>query len=83
MAFKGNKPATSIDYVIGKLAGDYQYQVAKFADDGAPLQVYRVMYNHETGRGRCDCPAGMYRGTGSGDKHVLMVKKWLETNKDS
>ena len=71
------KAPTTVDYVIAKLEAPNRYQVSKFGDGAAPLQVYTVTYNPETGYGKCDCPAGAYRGTGSADKHVKMVKGWL------
>lgn len=66
-----------VDYVIGPTAVPFKYQVTKFSGD-TPLNVYNVTYNPQTGYGRCDCPAGSYRHTGSADKHVKMVAEWLK-----
>lgn len=74
--------ATAVDYVIGKSAvRPNAYTVTKFGDGGEPLVTYNVVYNHETGYGRCDCPAATYRGTGSADKHVVLVKNWILAQK--
>jgi len=69
------------EYIIGQV-GEGKFTVAKF-EPGEPLPrvVYNVSYNHVTGRGKCDCPAAMYRGTGAQDKHVLMVAGWLATGR--
>lgn len=69
--------ASDTDYVIGRLQEPNTFRVTKFVGD-APKNSYTVKFVPATGYGRCDCPAGMYRHTGSADKHVLMVKKWLE-----
>lgn len=70
--------SASVDYVIAKKAEPHHFQVTKFSDDSVPLNVYNIVFNSSTGAGRCDCPAAAYRQTGARDKHVLMVKRWLE-----
>lgn len=71
-------PKSAPEYVIGQSAvAPNKFTVAKFEGGDEPKVVYDVTYNPETGYGKCDCPAAAYRGTGSGDKHVLMVKQWL------
>lgn len=74
-----------VDYVVSEVpppadaSGPLRYfRVTKFSGD-EPKGHYNVKYNPQTGYGRCDCPAAAYRNTGSGDKHVLMVKKHLST----
>jgi hypothetical protein len=74
----------AVEYVIGRSAvNPNRYTVSKFkdGDDGAPLQVYTVIYNRESGAGRCDCPAGVYRKLGPADKHVKMVAAWCKEQK--
>ena len=69
------------EYVIGVGAKPNHYTVAKFrpGDSGAPAVVYEVVFNPDTGYGRCNCPAAAYRNTGSADKHCKMVADWLKT----
>lgn len=65
------------DYVIREVGKD-RYEVAKFVYGCAqPTAVYTVTFN-KLGQGKCDCAAAVYRGTGDGDKHVKMVRKWLQ-----
>lgn len=67
------------EYYIGRL-GPITFQVTKFRDgDETPAAVYNVQWDETTGKGKCDCPAGTYRGTGPNDKHVKMVRNWVET----
>jgi hypothetical protein len=66
------------EYVIGQSAvNPLAFTVTKFIGD-APRVTYNVVCNIATGYGKCDCPAAAYRNTGSADKHVLMVRKWLQ-----
>jgi hypothetical protein len=66
------------DYVIGQSAADpTQFTVSKFEGGEQPTATYKVIYRPKTGFGRCDCPAATFRFTGSKDKHVLLVKRWL------
>lgn len=69
------------EYVIFRL-GEDKFEVVKFniyASDEAPASaIYHVTWNSNTGKGKCDCPAAAYRQTGINDKHVQMVKKWVE-----
>lgn len=72
-----------IDYVIGESKASASkiarsFTVTKFGNGDMPLNTYTVLFNPQTGYGKCDCPAAVYRNTGSADKHVLMVKKWLD-----
>jgi hypothetical protein len=66
------------EYFIRRSLGDLQFEVTKFVDGDLPVATYKVTYNDSTGIGKCDCPAATYRQTGSNDKHVRLVKKWLE-----
>lgn len=64
--------------------GGIDYQVSKFdsmVGGEQPLATYDVKYNPSTGYGKCNCHAAVYRQTGSTDKHVLMVKEWIETGR--
>lgn len=72
---------STADYVIARL-GPAKFQVAKFGDSEQPLAVYTVEYSVESDKGKCDCQAAIYRGTGSQDKHVRMVAQWVK-NGDS
>lgn|GEM_PF-4547520 len=74
-----------VDYVIGQSRiAPNTFTVSKFGDGDVPLVTYNVIYNPNTGYGKCDCPAARYRSTASGDKHVLMVKAWLnQRNKET
>jgi len=67
------------EYCIRRVLGGLHFEVTKFADDGdLPIVTYKVQYDHSTGKGKCDCPAATYRQTGSTDKHVRLVRKWIE-----
>lgn len=57
-----------------------EFEVAKFSSMSGgeqPVAVYNVKYNPPRQLGRCNCPAGSYRGTANTDKHVLMVAQWI------
>ena len=83
MAKVNSSASASVDYVVAKKTEPNHYQVTKFGDDSIPLGVYSVVYNPNTGYGKCDCPAAAYRQTGARDKHVQMVKGWLaRSNKE-
>jgi hypothetical protein len=73
------KASKDVEYFV-KQVDDVHFEVAKFnfRVGSEPIAVYKVRYNPATGAGRCDCPAASYRGTGAEDKHVKMVKEWLE-----
>jgi hypothetical protein len=74
----------SDDYVIGQSATHInRFTVTKFNDSGESIVTYEVVYNPETGYGKCNCPAGMYRNTNANDKHVKMVKAWLTSQKEA
>ena len=77
-----SKSVISEDYVIAR-KGEDTFTVTKFVDKGIPFNVYNVIYKPKTGYGKCDCPAAVYRQTGSADKHVLMVKTWLDRQQDA
>lgn len=77
-----SKSVISEDYVIAR-KGEDTFTVTKFGDKGIPLNVYNVIYKPKTRYGKCDCPAAVYRQTGSADKHVLMVKTWLDRQQDA
>lgn len=65
-----------------KNEGLNQFEVAKFnsmVGGEQPQRVYTVTIS-KLNQGKCDCPAGMYRGTGDSDKHVRMVRSWLAAN---
>lgn len=56
------------------------YLVAKFdsmTGGEQPLSEYTVKYDPPKIRGKCNCAAGSYRGTGETDKHVIMVQDWI------
>lgn len=75
--------AKDFEYYIKRIDATH-FEVAKFAtlDGDQPLAVYRVRWDTARMSGRCDCPAGSYRGTGTNDKHVQMVAQWV-SNGDS
>jgi len=76
---KGFLVATKFEYYVRRL-GVINYEVAKFGSmtgGEQPLVVYKVIYDPSRNRGLCDCPAGMYRGTGILDKHVRIVQDWI------
>ena len=66
------------EYFIKRTLGDLHFEVTKFVDGDLPVATYKVTYDHSTGKGKCDCPAATYRQTGSDDKHVRLVAKWIE-----
>lgn len=66
------------EYFIKRTLGDLHFEVTKFVDGDLPVATYKVEYNDSTGVGKCDCPAATYRQTGSNDKHVRLVRRWLE-----
>lgn len=75
------------EYVIRELEPG-KFEVKKFDPDtindgGQPLHTYYVLYNPPHQRGRCDCPAGTYRGTGANDRHVGFVIRWIEGGRQS
>lgn len=68
------------EYYVRRV-GEVNYEVSKFdsmAGGAQPLVVYKVIYEPGRLRGKCDCPAGTYRQTGIKDKHVQIVKEWIE-----
>jgi hypothetical protein len=67
------------DYYIRRI-GPTSFEVAKFESFGGdqPKSVYQISWDPKTQRGRCNCPAYVYRGKGVQDKHIQMVKKWVE-----
>lgn len=73
--------STEYEYVVFRL-GEDRFEVVKFdvhASDEAPATaIYHVTFNPITGKGKCDCPAATYRQTGANDKHIRLVKKWIE-----
>lgn len=74
--------ADKFEYYVRRKEG-INYEVAKFPSMGGgeqPERVYYVIYDpsRTPERGRCDCPAGMYRQTGVNDKHVQIVKEWIQ-----
>lgn len=78
MATKSSK---RYEYYIARVPGsDRDFTVAKFDSmEGGeqPLAVYNVRYDKDKQSGKCNCHAAVYRGTGSNDKHVLMVRQWI------
>lgn len=74
----------NVEYVIGEVAESATshhrtFTVTKFEGGDQPTGSYKVLYNPISGYGRCDCPAAVYRNTGSADKHVKMVAQWLQS----
>lgn len=71
--------AERFEYYVRR-TGEATFEVSKFpeGDSGGaqPLRVYKVVYTGT--RGKCDCPAGMYRGMGMEDKHVKLVQRWIK-----
>lgn len=65
------------EYFIKRVLGDLQFEVTKFVDGDLPVNTYKVTYDAVTGKGKCDCPAATYRQTGSNDKHVRLVRRWI------
>lgn len=68
-------------YVKEKESG--VYIVSKFESmlgGEQPLSAYTVKYDPPRIRGKCDCWPGR-RGAGESDKHVGIVKEWLEKGK--
>lgn len=64
------------EYYIRRLS-TLRFTVAKFDGRTEPTEVYNVSFSSATDTGRCSCPAYRMWGTGSSDKHILMVKKWV------
>lgn len=67
------------EYYVRRI-DEVTFEVAKFRDMSGgeqPSRVYTVNWNAARGTGKCNCPAGSYRGTGKNDKHVLMVQQWI------
>lgn len=76
-------PNEQFEYYVQQV-DETHFKVAKFremAGGEQPIHVYGVVYNAARDTGKCDCPAGTYRGTGKEDKHVKMVKQWLASGK--
>ena len=76
---KSTSVSISTEYYIRR-TGEITFAVAKFnsmTGGEQPLAVYSVIWDPSRNRGKCDCPAGMYRGTGADDKHVKMVRDWI------
>lgn len=74
---------TQFEYYVRQI-DEVNYEVAKFASmDGGeqPINVYNVVWNAVRGTGKCNCAAGTYRGTGKEDKHVKMVRQWIDGGK--
>jgi hypothetical protein len=72
--------ADKFEYFVRR-TGSTTFEVAKFPSMGGgeqPERIYKVSYNAARDDGKCDCPAGMYRGTGKNDKHVQIVKEWIK-----
>lgn len=74
---------TKYEYFI-KRKGPIDFEVAKFEDFGGsqPVSLYKVVWDPHSGKGKCDCPAYVYRQMGTNDKHIQMVKQWV-ANGDS
>lgn len=66
------------EYYIKQIS-DTVFEVSKFGDSDLPVAVYTVEYNSTTGKGKCNCPAAIYRKTGSKDKHVQLIIEWLNS----
>lgn len=74
--------AEKFEYYVRR-RGEITFEVAKFREmtgGEQPLVVYNVVYDPSRNppRGKCDCPAGTYRQTGVNDKHVQIVREWIE-----
>jgi len=74
--------AKTFEYYVRR-TGEIAFEVSKFdsMEGGSqPLVTYKVIYDPSRNppRGKCDCPAGMYRQTGIKDKHVQIVREWIE-----
>ena len=54
------------------------FEIAKFDGTKAPVDVYFVSYAQSTGTGKCSCRGYRVHGKGNNDKHILMIKEWLD-----
>lgn len=71
--------AKKYEYYVRR-TGPKEFEVSKFDSmEGGdqPLATYNITYDSHSQKGKCNCQAATYRGTGSNDKHVGIVRDWI------